>query len=317
MIDWNTTAFVFPGQASQQVGMGRDIAAQYPIARAIFEQADDLLGFSLSQLCFEGPEAVLNDTINTQPALYVCSIATLKALESAYPDVKPAMVAGHSLGELSALAVVNAMSFEDGLRLVRARGRLMKEAGEINPGAMAAVLGLDADKVAMACQQASADTGGVVIVANDNCPGQLVISGDHAAVDAALALAQVAGARKTVKLAVSIAAHSPLMAPAQQAFERLLADIPFRVPDVPIYSNVTAQRLTSVEAIRQELAQQLTHSVRWTETIQGMVRDGAQAFIEIGSGDVLTGMIKRIDRAVQRFALNNSLVLREFLITSA
>ena len=317
MVDWTTTAFVFPGQASQQVGMCQDIAAHYPAAQAVFEQADAFLGFSLSQLCFTGPEAVLNDTVNTQPALYTCSLAILKALQSQHPEAKPAMVAGHSLGELTALVAANALTFEDGLRLVRERGRLMKQAGEINPGAMAAILGLETEKVREACQQASAETGSVVIVANDNCPGQLVISGNHAAVDAALLLVQAAGAKKTVKLAVSIAAHSPLMEPAAQVFRDLLADIPFYEPDVPIYGNVMAQQLTSSEAIRQELAQQLTHSVRWTEAVQLMIRDGAKAFVEIGPGDVLTGMIKRIDRDVRRCVLNNSLDLREFLITSA
>ncbi|RMG87586.1 MAG: ACP S-malonyltransferase, partial [Chloroflexi bacterium] len=184
MINWEKTAFVFPGQGSQVVGMGKDLAEAYSIARETFENADDILGISLSTLCFEGPEESLNDTINTQPALYVTGIATLRALQQEVPEAVPAFVAGHSLGELTALTAAGALAFEDGVRLVRERGRLMKAAGEQNPGAMAALLGLDTEAVLEVCEKASQQTGGVLVLANDNCPGQIVISGENTAIDA-------------------------------------------------------------------------------------------------------------------------------------
>jgi [acyl-carrier-protein] S-malonyltransferase len=317
MIDWSATAFVFPGQASQEVGMGRDIVEQYSVARDVFDRADDLLGYRLSQLCFEGPEEELNDTVNTQPALFVCSIAILRTLESVCPAAHPAMVAGHSLGELTALVAAGALSFEDGLRLVQIRGRLMKEAGERSPGAMAALLGLDAGDVREICNRASAETGGVVVLANDNCPGQLVISGDEQAIESALALAQEAGARRAVRLAVSIASHSPLMESISEDFRQAVSAVDFRVPEVAIYGNVNAAPLVDVASIQHELSVQLIQPVRWTELVQAMIRDGARRFIEIGSKDVLSGLIRRIDRDVVRVVLNDSLNLHEFIKTPA
>ena len=212
------TAFLFPGQGSQRVGMGKDVAGAYPAAREVFAQADNILGFALSRLCFDGPETELNDTINTQPALYVCSVALLRVLSAE----APAFVSGHSLGEFSALTAANALSFEAGLRLVRERGRLMKEAGDKQPGGMAALLGLDRPDVESLCQQVSADSGKPVVIANDNCPGQVVVSGDVDAVEQLMALATERGARKAVRLAVSIAAHSPLMASAALDFQQCL-----------------------------------------------------------------------------------------------
>ncbi len=317
MVDWSSSAFVFPGQASQEVGMSKDIVAQHPAAREVFEQADTVLGFALSKLCFDGPEDVLNDTINTQPALFTSGIAILSAIQAEYPQVKPAMMAGHSLGELTALVAADSLSFADGLRLVRERGRLMKEAGEHNPGVMAAILGLSTEDLDQICRDASNKTGCIVIVANDNCPGQLVISGDHESVDAAMALAKTAGAKKTVKLAVSIAAHSPLMEPASNDFRDFLSTIEFRTPSTVVYGNVDAKPLTTVPAIRLELEQQLTHSVRWTELVQAMIRDGAEIFIELGPKDILSGLIKRINRDTKRFTLNNLLALNEFMATSS
>jgi [acyl-carrier-protein] S-malonyltransferase len=295
------TAFLFPGQGSQRVGMGKDVAGAYPAAREVFAQADNILGFALSRLCFDGPETELNDTINTQPALYVCSVALLRVLSAE----APAFVSGHSLGEFSALTAANALSFEAGLRLVRERGRLMKEAGDKQPGGMAALLGLDRPDVESLCQQVSADSGKPVVIANDNCPGQVVVSGDVDAVEQLMALATERGARKAVRLAVSIAAHSPLMASAALDFQQRLDETAFSQPDMPVYANATAAPMTTADEIRQQLARQLTAPVRWTETIQAMIAAGADRFVEIGAGDVLTGLVKRIDRKVVRVTINS------------
>jgi [acyl-carrier-protein] S-malonyltransferase len=291
------------------VGMGRDFVEAHPIARQTFEEGDDILGFSLTKLCLEGPEAELNDTINTQPALYVCGIAIFRVLQSVYSESAPAFVAGHSLGEFTALAAAGSLAFEDGVRLVRERGRLMKEAGVKSPGAMAALLGLDTTAAREVCQHASQQTGGVLVLANDNCPGQIVISGDEATLEQGLALAKEAGAKRAVKLAVSIAAHSPLMEPASALFRKALEDTAFQTSQVPVYGNVNAAPLTSVEAIREELSMQLTSSVRWTESVQAMIAAGAQRFIELGPKDVLSGLLKRIDGSAFGISLNGNEVL--------
>ena len=313
MVDWSTVAFMFPGQASQVVGMGKDIAEAYPAARQTFEQADEFLGFSLSDLCFNGPADDLNDTYNTQPALYVCSIATLRALQSELPEAAPAFAAGHSFGEFTALAACGAFSFEDGLRLVRERGRLMKEAGEQSPGAMAALLALDIEAVRDVCERARAATGGVLVVANDNCPGQVVISGDNETLDAALILAKEAGARRALKLAVSIASHSPLMQSSAEKFRQALESTTFHLPRIPVYGNVNAAPLTAVDAIRSELSAQLTSPVRWRESMGAMIADGAQVFVEVGPKDVLTGLMKRIDGTKATVNLNSVENLKTFV----
>ena len=313
MTDWSTIAFLFPGQGSQTVGMGKDIADAYPAARETFEQADDFLGFSLSDLCFNGPAEELNDTYNAQPALYACSLATLRALQTELPDAKPSFAAGHSFGEFSALAAFGALSFEDGLRLVRERGRLMKEAGETHPGAMAAILSLEIDAVREICERASAEAGGVLVVANDNCPGQVVISGEDATLEHALVLAKDAGARRALKLAVSIASHSPLMQPAAEQFCQAVESTTFHVPQARIYGNVSAATLTDVPGIRSELTAQLTSPVRWRESMQAMIADGAQTFVEIGSKDVLTGLMKRIDGDKITVNLNSAENLQRFV----
>lgn len=306
----SATAFVFPGQGAQIVGMGADFAREYAPARAIFERADALLGYGLSALCFSGPDEALNATAVTQPALYVCGVAMLRALEAEHPGLTPACAAGHSLGEFTALTAAGALDFDDGLRLVAERARLMGEAGAAHPGGMAAVLGMEVEALAEVCARASDQTGEPLVVANDNCPGQVVISGGLKALDAGLELAKAAGAKRAVKLAVSVAAHSPLMAPASEALNRSIAATTFHPPRCPVYANVTAAPLTTVEAIRDELARQLTQPVRWTATIQAMRAAGVGRFIEIGPRDVLTGLLKRIDREAAGAALNSVEALR-------
>lgn len=296
--------------------MMRDLAGQYAQARLVFEEADDVLGFSLSRLCFEGPEDELTDTINAQPALLAASIATWRvlnaeaaALAEATAGIAP-VAAGHSLGEYSALVAAGGLTLADGLQLVRTRGRLMKEAGEQSPGKMAAVLGLDEAQVAAVC--ARIETG-IAQVANDNCPGQVVISGDAAGMDAAMAALSAAGAKKVMPLAVSIAAHSPLMAPAAAELRAAIAATPIAPPAIPVYGNTTAQPLTTVDAIRAELGDQLTGSVRWTRTIQAMIAAGITRFVEVGPGEVLTGLIKRIDRQAERHSVRDVESLRAWL----
>ncbi|MFO7322825.1 MAG: ACP S-malonyltransferase [Chloroflexota bacterium] len=312
MLNPATTAFVFPGQGSQVVGMGKDLADAFPAARSTFEQADDVLGFSLSRLLFEGPESDLNDTLNTQPALYVCGIATLRALQAELPQLQAAYMAGHSLGEFTALAAAGAFSFEDGLRLVRERGRLMKAAGEEKPGAMAALLGLDAEVVRDICERASSETGRLVVLANDNCPGQIVISGESEALDRAVELAKEAGARRAVRLAVSIASHSPLMQSAAEAFAGVLESTPITAPQAVVIANTSVTPLETEDAIRQELRVQLVQSVRWTETVRALAARGVTTFLEFGPKDVLTGLLRRIDNSADGVALNSAEAVRQF-----
>jgi [acyl-carrier-protein] S-malonyltransferase len=275
--------------------MGRELAASYPVARATFVQADEILGFKLTQMAWEGPEAELNDTYNTQPILLTHSIAALRVFLEIYPDFRPAFVAGHSMGELSALVAARALPFQDGLALARKRGECMKAAGQINPGGMAAILGLDIPVLDKICTEASRPDE-IVQVANDNCPGQVVISGSSAALDRALAAAQQAGARRAVRLAVSIAAHSPLMENAQISFGQAVDAANMQRPMTPLVGNVTAGPLSYQDQICDDLKAQLTHRVRWTESIQFMLWKGITTFIELGNGSVLAGLIKRIDK---------------------
>ena len=286
------------------MGMGREAYERSSAARDVFTQADDVLGFSISDLCFNGPEDTLTDTVNQQPALFVTSIAVLKAMEEEGAEAYPAadFMAGHSLGELSALAASGALTFEDGLRLVRTRGELMKAAGEKSPGGMAAVLGLDASQVTEACEKAAAESGKLVQLANDNCPGQIVISGDPDGVARTSEIMQEMGARKVVPLTITIAAHSPLMASASEAFSSALDSVDIQAPSVPVIGNTTAAPLTTPEEIRAELNAQLTGSVRWTESMQYLVDQGITEMYEVGSGDVLQKLMKRIGRKVARKA---------------
>ena len=307
------SAFVFPGQGSQLVGMGRDVAAAFPVARATFAEADELAGQRLSQLCFEGPAETLNQTRNTQPAIYVTSIAILRALQRALPEAGPLMVAGHSFGQITALVAADALSFADGLALARERGRLMGEADSRAPGGMAALLGPDIDAVRQLVVRARAQTGGVLVVANDNCPGQIVISGDEVTLAAALALGPEIRARKSVRLPISIAAHSPLMAPVNDEFAARVRATEMRAPAMPVYGNLGAAPLTTVAANRAELEGQLTGAVRWRESVQNMIADGATQFIEIGPGNVLAGLLRRIDRKTPGIALNSADSLQELI----
>ncbi len=310
-------AWQFPGQGSQFVGMGKDLAETFSEAAAIFRQADDILGTSLSRLCFEGPEDVLTDTVNAQPAIFVHSAAVLAVLRAQGGEIPPLFVAGHSLGEYSALYAAGAFTFENALRLVRERGRLMKLAGERHPGGMAALLGLELDTVADICHRAGKETGQPVQVANDNCPGQVVISGAIPALERAMALAQEAGARKVVRLAVSIAAHSPLMAVVQEEFAQAVETTPMTPPRVPVIMNATAQPTTDVTEIRQRLVAQLTSPVRWTDTVRYMADHGVDTLVEIGPKDVLTKLAKRIDRKLTRITLGTAESLQAYLADNA
>ena len=303
-LDLQTTAFIFPGQGSQAVGMGRDLAAQFPVARQIFEEADSILGYSLSKLMWEGPKEELDETINTQPALYVHSAAVWMTFTHLYPDRKPASVAGHSLGELSALTASGALSFSDGIKLVRTRGELMKRAGELNPGGMAAILGLDIPTLDQVCAEAS-NADEIVQVANDNCPGQVVISGHKSALDRAIAGAKAAGAKRALPLAVSIAAHSPLMDSIQSEWNAAVDARAIQDAEIPVVGNVHAKAIRSADDLRADIKGQMQARVRWTESVKEMSGSGIQAFVETGSGTVLLGLIKRIESGAVGYPLGN------------
>jgi [acyl-carrier-protein] S-malonyltransferase len=296
--------FIFPGQGSQHVGMVQELAAHYPVVRETMQEADEILGFGLSKLCYEGPGPELTSTINAQPALLAGSVAALRALQSELGELpRPLFFAGHSLGEYSALVAANSIDFADGLRLVRERGRLMAEAGDKANGKMAAVLGLEEATVAQICAEAAAESGGLVQVANDNCPGQLVISGDLVGMEVAMAALQKAGARKVVGLEVSIAAHSPLMAPVAEEFRKAIDATPIRPPIAPLIANTSTQLLREPAEIASELAAQLTGSVLWTGSMQRAMGEGATLFAEFGPGNVLSGLMKRISRDSERFSV--------------
>ncbi|MEK6751771.1 MAG: ACP S-malonyltransferase [Chloroflexota bacterium] len=292
-LNMQNTAFVFPGQGSQTVGMGEELAAQYPIAKQTFDEADSILGFALSKIMWDGPDADLNDTVNTQPALYVHSLAAFRTFSHLFPNLTPASMAGHSLGELSALAAAGAFSFADGLRLVRRRGELMKHAGTLAPGGMAAILGLDIPTLDKVCAEASAHDE-LVQVANDNCPGQVVISGAKPAVERAVAGAKTAGAKRALPLAVSIAAHSPLMASIQIEWSDAVNEANFLPPQIPVIGNVYAATLGDEAAARADITAQMQSCVRWTESVRLIDAQGVTNFVEVGTGTVLGGLIKRI-----------------------
>lgn len=290
-------AFLFPGQGSQKVGMGQAIAKNYPVAQTIFQEADEKLGFKLSSLCFTGPEEELRLTANTQPALLTTSIALLSAFKSEL-DLVPDYVAGHSLGEYAALVAAEAISFQDAVFAVRKRGEFMEKAVPAGVGAMAAVLGLDREILAEICHSIST-TDDVVELANLNCPGQIVISGHAAAVEAASEQARKAGARKVAPLAVSGPFHSSLMAPAASQLAKVLEDISIQAATIPIVTNVSAKPVVEPASILSALVQQVSAPVLWEDSIRYLCEQGVDQFIEIGSGKVLTGLVKKVNRKVK------------------
>ena len=295
------TAWVFPGQGSQAVGMCRDLYDNVKSAREVFEQADRALGLPLSRLCFEGPDEELRQTINAQPALVTAAFACLEAAKELNGDklTKPDNAAGHSLGEYTALAVAGVFDFATAVKLARERGRLMHEVGQITPGGMAAILGLDEAKLAEVCHQ----TG--TVMANINCPGQIVISGGADKITKAMELAKAAGASRAIPLQVSGAFHSPLMRSMVEPISIIIKSTPFKDPAIPVIANMTAAPLTKAEAVKEELINQLTNPVQWQRSIEYMVGQGVGTFIEIGPGKVLTGLIRRINKDVTTRNIND------------
>ncbi len=299
-------AFVFPGQGSQYVGMGERLHEISGAARRVFAQADEALGFSLSRLCFDGPADELQDTINAQPAILTVSHAALEALRERWQQVggaiAPSAVAGHSLGEYNALVSAGSLDFSDAVRLVRERGRLMQEAGRERPGGMAAIIGLSSEQLAHVCQLASVD-GEIVVIANDNGPAQTVISGELRALERAMELATLYGAKKVVRLGISIASHSPLMERAGLQLTDVATRVSFREPATPVVANLTGRFVTSVDEIRRNVGQQMVRPVQWTGSVYEMVDAGVGTFLEVGPGQVLSGLIKRIKREVKTLSV--------------
>ncbi len=304
-------AYVFPGQGSQAIGMGRDLFTESKAAKETFEEADDILGFSLSKLCFEGPEDQLKQTVNAQPAIMTASIAALRALGEAHPEAFPStprFVAGHSLGEYTALVAANALPFNEALSLVRERGRLMQEAGRLREGGMAAILGLDESLVEQLCQQVGIE------IANINSDGQIVLSGTKDALVRAVDLARAMGAKRAIPLEVSGAFHSSLMQPAVPGMAQAIYKASIRNPQIPIISNTKAEPIARQGEIQAELIDQMVSCVHWTKSVQYMASNGVKTFVEIGPGKVLTGLIKRIAKDVQTINVETMPSVRAFAL---
>ena len=290
MATWHKTAYVFPGQGSQWAGMGLDLYTNQLEAKAVFEEADSVLGFPLSRLCFEGPEDVLRQTVNAQPAIMTVSVAYLRTSPQLKDRPEPSFVAGHSLGEYTALVAAGTLTFADALRLARERGRLMQEAGNQTSGGMLAVIGLDEATVESVCQATGME------IANINCPGQIAISGPSQVLEQATQLAKEKGAQRVVPLPVSGAFHSRLMKPAADGMAQAVSSLQFQDAVIPIVANTTAEPMTSGNSLKAELLNQLCHSVLWQKSVERMIKEGALEFVEVGPGQVLTGLIKRISR---------------------
>jgi [acyl-carrier-protein] S-malonyltransferase len=293
-------AFIFPGQGSQFPGMGKEYYENSAFSKKLFEQANEILGFRLSDVMFNGSDEELKQTRVTQPAIFLHSLIAYKSLDGIHPQ----MVAGHSLGEFTALVANGTLSFDDGLRLVSLRAEAMQKACEVKPSTMAAVLALDDQKVEEICAEVSAETGEVVVAANYNCPGQLVISGSIEGVQVACERLKAAGAKRAMLLPVGGAFHSPLMLPAKEELATAIESVKFHTPTCPIYQNIVAKAVTDPESIKQNLVDQLTGPVRWTQLVQAMIADGATRFTEVGPGKVLQGLVLKIDKTMDVNGVN-------------